>query len=49
MLTEILVASLSGIIAVLIAAIAYIQAKRLLFFKLFLKEKQMFLKIILSQ
>ncbi len=39
MLTEILVASLSGIIAVLIAAIAYIQAKRLLFFETFFKRK----------
>lgn len=39
MVTEILVASISGIIAVLIAALAYIQAKRLLFFETFFKRK----------
>ena len=39
MITEILVASISGIVAVLIAAIAYIQAKRLTFFETFFKRK----------
>ena len=39
MITEILVASISGIVAVLIAAIAYIQSKRLTFFETFFKRK----------
>lgn len=39
MIIEILVASLSGIVAVLIASIAYIQSKRLLFFETFFKRK----------
>ncbi|MDD4690456.1 MAG: hypothetical protein PHE51_12040 [Eubacteriales bacterium] len=37
--TEILVASISGIVAVLIAAIAYIQSKKLTFFETFFKRK----------
>lgn len=39
MITEILVASISGIVAVFIAAIAYIQAKRLTFFETFFRRK----------
>ena len=39
MIAEILVASISGIVAVLIAAIAYIQSKRLTFFETFFKRK----------
>lgn len=39
MVTEILVASISGIVAVFIAAIAYIQAKRLTFFETFFRRK----------
>ena len=39
MRTEILVVSISGIISVIIAAIAYLQAKRLTFFETFFKRK----------
>ena len=39
MLTEVIVASISGVVAVFIAAIAYIQAKRLTFFETFFKRK----------
>lgn len=49
MITEILVASISGIVAVLIAAIAYIQAKRLTFFETFLDENQIHMRSILLQ
>ena len=49
MITEILVASISGIVAVLIAAIAYIQAKKLTFLKLFSDEKQIHMRSILLQ
>ena len=39
MVTEIVVVSISSVFAVLIAAIAYIQAKRLMFFETFFKRK----------
>lgn len=39
MIIEILVASISGIVAVSIAAIAYMQSKRLTFFETFFKRK----------
>lgn len=39
MIKEILIPSISGLIAVIIAAIAYVQAKRLTFFETFFKRK----------
>ncbi len=39
MIIEILVASISGVVAVSIAAIAYMQSKRLTFFETFFKRK----------
>ena len=39
MVEEIIVVSISSVFAVLIAAIAYIQAKRLMFFETFFKRK----------